>query len=353
MLGSIAASLDLHARELSADALTRGRDATALIAAQPRWRWMSFLFVLLLTGVSLLTSGCSDMNPSVGPDQATIALQANPATIPAKTGISEIVAIGTKKTGAPIWDDVVISFSADVGRVEPQSARFRDGRAYARYFAPLASGDATITALSGGVEATLTITVAEEPPVSTLLLSANRTSLPSHGGQVKLRVVAYDEKNNPVAGAPVVFAAAGGRLASGGQQIRTNSKGLARDTLSTDVDSVVTARSGSIVSEPLDIDVEDIPDNEPPTADFVFSPTGPLVDAAVYFNGEKSSDPDGRIVSYRWDFGDSKMGSGRRVSHIYATAATYTVVLCVTDNRGARVCTSQTVTVTEPPEERR
>ena len=45
-----------------------------------------------------------------------------------------------------------------------------------------------------------------------------------------------------------------------------------------------------------------------------------------------ASDPQGRIVSYRWSFGDGTTGSGRAVSHRYARGGSYTVRLRVTDS---------------------
>lgn len=66
-----------------------------------------------------------------------------------------------------------------------------------------------------------------------------------------------------------------------------------------------------------------------PTASFTSTASGLKVD----FNGSASSDPDGSIVSYAWDFGDSSAaGSGATPSHTYAAAGTYTVRLTVTDN---------------------
>jgi len=67
------------------------------------------------------------------------------------------------------------------------------------------------------------------------------------------------------------------------------------------------------------------------------------------FNGTGSSDADGQIVSYDWEFGDGQTGSGPSVTHAYAESGTYTVQLTVTDDGGAQGVTSQQVTVTAPP----
>lgn len=85
--------------------------------------------------------------------------------------------------------------------------------------------------------------------------------------------------------------------------------------------------------------------NDPPVAFFTFTCSG----LTCTFNGSGSSDPDGTISSYAWDFGDLGTGAGVTASHTYAGSGTYSVTLTVTDNRGASSDASETVSVTAPP----
>ncbi|GGT77323.1 PKD domain-containing protein [Actinomadura citrea] len=81
--------------------------------------------------------------------------------------------------------------------------------------------------------------------------------------------------------------------------------------------------------------------NQPPSAAF----TGDCDGLNCTFNAGGSSDPDGSIASYAWDFGDGETGTGATPQHAFAAAGTYTVKLTVTDDRGGKGTRSQDVTV--------
>lgn len=95
------------------------------------------------------------------------------------------------------------------------------------------------------------------------------------------------------------------------------------------------------------------PQNRAPTACFTLSPTNPIVNQPVTFDASCSTDPDGRIVRYEWDFdSDGRFDAqGVRVAFAFPQARTYTVLLRVTDDQGLTGSTSQNVTVltTTPP----
>ncbi|QAA77296.1 MAG: hypothetical protein BIP78_1530 [Candidatus Bipolaricaulis sibiricus] len=91
-----------------------------------------------------------------------------------------------------------------------------------------------------------------------------------------------------------------------------------------------------------------LPTNQPPTASFTFSPSNPLVNQWITFDGRGSSDPDGTITAWAWNFGDGATGTGSQIQKRYSAAGTYTVTLTVTDNRGATGTTTRTVVVTPP-----
>ncbi len=76
------------------------------------------------------------------------------------------------------------------------------------------------------------------------------------------------------------------------------------------------------------------PDQDEPVAVFTATPTSGVIPLTVAFDGSASSDPDGTIVSYDWDFGDGVVEVGSIVSHTYSAMGTYTARLTVTDNDG-------------------
>jgi PKD repeat protein len=82
---------------------------------------------------------------------------------------------------------------------------------------------------------------------------------------------------------------------------------------------------------------------------FTYAPSAPLAKSDVTFDGSLSTDSDGRIVSYAWNFGDGSQGSDPVVKHEFAQAGSYTVTLTVTDDRSQSASTSKSVSVVLTP----
>jgi PKD repeat protein len=82
------------------------------------------------------------------------------------------------------------------------------------------------------------------------------------------------------------------------------------------------------------------PSNQPPNAQFVSS-------CSLRMCGfdDTSTDSDGTIVSRVWDFGDGRGGSGKTPQHTYAAGGSYPVRVTVTDDDGASIVRTTTVSV--------
>jgi PKD repeat protein len=88
-----------------------------------------------------------------------------------------------------------------------------------------------------------------------------------------------------------------------------------------------------------------LPPNGTPVPSFTYAPSTPISKASVTFDASLSTDSDGRIVSYTWNFGDGSQGSGQVVKHEFSTMGTYTVTLTVTDDRSQSASLSKNVSV--------
>jgi PKD repeat protein len=102
-------------------------------------------------------------------------------------------------------------------------------------------------------------------------------------------------------------------------------------------DDLSASTIGTVVTPPA-------PVNTAPVAAFVSSTSG----LTASFDGSSSTDRDGSIVAYAWDFGDGATATGATASHAYVASGTYAVQLTVTDNAGATSTLSNSVTVTSP-----
>jgi PKD repeat protein len=94
----------------------------------------------------------------------------------------------------------------------------------------------------------------------------------------------------------------------------------------------VTDNDGATSSATANITVSE-PENVPPVAKFSFTPAGPQVSQTVQFT-DLSTDEDGTITGWDWDFGDGGTSTDQNPTHKYTTAGIYTIALTVTDDNG-------------------
>ncbi|KAA0001705.1 MAG: PKD domain-containing protein, partial [Thermoplasmata archaeon] len=87
-------------------------------------------------------------------------------------------------------------------------------------------------------------------------------------------------------------------------------------------------------------------ENRKPSADFEFYPENPKVGEKISFK-DLSSDLDGKIVSWHWDFGDETASNGRNATHAYAKPGSYTVRLTVKDDDGGTATYEEVIEIKE------
>lgn len=107
----------------------------------------------------------------------------------------------------------------------------------------------------------------------------------------------------------------------------------------------VTDDDGASSTASKDVTLPPESPNAAPTADFTSSCSALACDFA-----DASTDPDGTVVAWSWDFGDGSGSTARNPSHTYAIAGDYTVTLTVTDDAGdSSGPHSETVSVSDEP----
>ncbi len=130
----------------------------------------------------------------------------------------------------------------------------------------------------------------------------------------------------------------GDNSAAGSGRTTTHSysaPGTYQVTLTVTDDSGLTSR----VTHPITVTAA----NQLPSANFTSTVNG----MSVSVDGTSSTDPDGSITGYSWDWGDgTPKGTGMTASHSYTTEGSHTITLTVTDNDGGQATRTGTVTTT-------
>ena len=269
-----------------------------------------------------------------------------------KTGGDRAVisVIGFDEDGTALHDHTLILFSTNTGILNPSQIELMGGRANVEFSSGNSSGVAEIKARSGNVNAEpdpLQIFIGSAA-LETLSITANPASFEFGGGRSLIRVFAFDKDGNLLPEIPVVISATSGNFDKGYGVYKTDSDGKIEDYLTVEFSSKVTAESGSKKAE-IEIAVSDEIENSLPTANFSYSPNYPSKNEKIYFNGSLSTDSDGYIISWEWDFGDGNILQGEKVNHSFTWNGTgdktFTVVLKVRDNDGGTGVSSSSITV--------
>ncbi|WP_036554423.1 PKD domain-containing protein [Nocardioides insulae] len=101
-------------------------------------------------------------------------------------------------------------------------------------------------------------------------------------------------------------------------------------------DVTVSADGALVLSAP----VLPPPANRKPVAAFGLARSGFKVTLT-----SRASDPDGKVASVRWSFGDGASATGNKVTHSYTRAGTFQVRMTVTDDKGATATRTQTLKI--------
>jgi len=91
-------------------------------------------------------------------------------------------------------------------------------------------------------------------------------------------------------------------------------------------------------------------ENQLPIAQFIYSPANPIVNQEIIFDASSSTDSDGTIASYIWDFGDNTTSTEIKATttHNYSTSSDFLVSLTVVDSNNATGGATTTITIFTP-----
>ncbi len=85
-----------------------------------------------------------------------------------------------------------------------------------------------------------------------------------------------------------------------------------------------------------------------PAARIIANPVVGNPPLEVSFNASTSSDPNGSLIAYFWDFGDGNTGNQMEEFHTYADTGSYTATLIVTDDEGLKDTSTVEIRVFNP-----
>lgn len=213
----------------------------------------------------LLALGQSTCNQAIltAPSGSSLDMFANPTFISSNGGVSVISVLVIEPAGTPVPDGTVVQFFTDLGDI-PEQGKTNDGVVRVNLRATGRSGEANITAFSGGGNAptptpsptptpgsgTETVFLAAAGNTATakvtigtvgansVLVTADPSRI-TNSRSTQITATVFDATGNPLPGAPVYFdvdPALGGAtnyMDSGGQARFTDSNGQAFDVMRT------------------------------------------------------------------------------------------------------------------------
>jgi PKD repeat protein len=236
------------------------------------------------------------------------------------------------------------------GSVRPGTSNTdSQGRATTQWTLGSEPGRNTVSAVVSGLNVVVFNATATSPKISSSTSIVSHQPEPSTVGQaVQIQVQVSGSGGTPTgsvtvtgenASAPCTITLANG---AGGCSLTFNAEGQQRVTATYGGDARFNASDDHENHR-----VEQVPpENSPPNAIFT-PPSNCVANQPCQFNDE-STDNDGDIAGWLWEFGDTQTSPEENPAHTYAAPGDYTVKLTVRDDDGAPGSVTHTVTVNAP-----
>lgn len=305
--------------------------------------------------VALATVAC-DKVPLTAPTGSTVSLTTNTDILPIN-GTAEVTATVIESAGTFVQNGTVVTFTTNLGTLEPAEARTQNGRASVRLHAGTRSGRATIRAVSGSAGGGSGEVASNEVVIDIggaaagrVTLNAAPSSVPASGGTATITAVVFDVSGNRLPGVPVSFSTTAGSLSP--SVATSDGNGEARATLTTTRTATVTAVVGGAGDAAVQATIE-ILATALPTVTVTPSPANPFAGQTVTFAITATAADGAAIRTVSVDYGDGQidsLGPTTSVSHIYRSPATYTIRVTAEDTNGSRGSGSTTIVVSPAPQ---
>lgn len=338
-----------------------------------RARRLAACTALLTAAAALSLAGACDKLPLLAPSGSVITIFPAATTIPAN-GSTEIVATviengttatpppanggtdggaatpgGTSSPGAgtPVQNGTVVTFTTTIGRLEPTEARTQNGQVRVRFFGNGQSGQATITAFSGGASARSEPLLVGSAAAERVLISASPQTLGPAGGIAQISARVEDTSGLALVGIPVTFSTNAGQLSA--SSAPTDENGVARTSITTTREATITA---NVAGKTAEITVG----LNPRTGVTITGPQNSIsAGQPAAFTVGVSGDANVRNVTVDYGDGDQQslgaLSGSTTVQHTYTESGTYAVTATATEASGfsEQVATSVTILPGQPP----
>jgi PKD repeat protein len=173
------------------------------------------------------------------------------------------------------------------------------------------------------------------------------------------------EPQNPTQGQPIIFDASSSHDLDGSITLYEwdwNNDGMYEESHSSPTATYSWSQVGTYPVTLQVTDNESLTDtvtkeitviNAPPNADFTWTPQNPSHGQVITFDASASSDPDGVIIWYQWDWNNDGVYEenqpGPTTTHLWTNVGSYLIKLQVTDDDGAIDSTTKTITIINLP----
>lgn len=299
----------------------------------------------LVACAGLLSAAC-DKLPLLAPPSSTIRLSSASTNVQAN-GTTEIRATVLEPSGTPVQNGTTVTFTTNLGTVNPVDARTFNGVATVQFLGNGQSGKASVRAISGGAASDPLELSVGAAAAGRVTVSATPTAVPSTGGSTTVTAVVVDASGNPIGGVPVTFSTTAGSLSA--TVVNTDTAGVARTTLTTNQPASVTATAGGTTSTAASITLASRPTVSISATGSPFE--GGVTTLSITVTPAASGGAPIENVNVNYGDGTSdNLGSVSgpiSVQHVYSDEGSYTPTVTATDSAGSSV-TASTVIYVQP-----